>query len=327
MAGIMDFLEPLWSASYYTNKRTEDRAKEFKGLLGQYGQTDVQGPVQPGGILQAPTLPPQFYMQAAAIPGYEQYGLQGQQGQQAMERQQQGQSWQQNNMTASQAAQLEEQQRQWNNLSPYQQEQIRISQQNADTSAFGNYNMTPYQQAQVDISQQNANTSAAQAGNANVPKLPANYMPNPNGPGILPIPGSAPDVAQEEKVTSLEQGIAAAGEYIDFIKKYGAFESGPKAKEMQTRATNLLVNAQAAASNSGVLGQGEAATYAGRVPQINDIGGGLLQAEGTSLAQLNALKSQLTTQLEGIRKAQGKQGPSLFVPGSNGLPKDAQRVN
>jgi hypothetical protein len=314
MAGLFDFL----SRSYFTNKRTEERAQQFKDLLGQQDTSPLQGPVQPGQpLLGNRELSPQFYLQAATIPGYEQFGLQAQTGQQAMERQQQSQGWQQNNMTAAQAAQLAEQQRQWDNPSAYQTGMLGVAQQNADTSAFGNYNMTPYQQAQIGISQQNADTSAANAGSSGQYKPPANYMLNQTGTGLMPIPGSAPDVQQREKVSALDQGINAAEEYIKFIENKGGFESGADAKEIQQRATNLLVNAQAAASNSGTLNAGEAETYASRVPQVNSIWGGLLQNQSTSLAQLQALRDQLKTQRDSILKAQGRapSGPPPPPPG------------
>lgn len=111
MAGILDSDWVRFLATpraYYANKRADEQAAKLQGLLGQNQQ---QGPTMPGqGLLGANPPSPQFWMQAATIPGYEQ--LAGQQlgiaaqGDQRLAEQQQQQQWASENMTAAQAAQL-----------------------------------------------------------------------------------------------------------------------------------------------------------------------------------------------------------------------------
>lgn len=110
MAGILDsdFMRFLTDNSGYWKQRDQAKAAEqFQGLLGTLEQ---QGPVQPGGLLESRAPDQQFWLKAAAIPGYE--GLAGQQlgyeaaGQQAMARQQQQQGFEQNFLTKAQQVQL-----------------------------------------------------------------------------------------------------------------------------------------------------------------------------------------------------------------------------
>jgi hypothetical protein len=90
---------------------------------------------QQGGFRGAGGPPQEFYMRAAALPGYQQLAQQAFVGQQAMERQMQGQQWEANNMSLAQKTQLDmnaqqqqwQRQRQefeWNNPSAYQQASI-----------------------------------------------------------------------------------------------------------------------------------------------------------------------------------------------------------
>lgn len=116
MAGILDsdFMRFLTNNSGYWEQRDRAKAAEqFKGLLGSLEQ---QGPTQPGqGLLGARAPDEQFWLQAAAIPGYE--GIAGQQlgygaaGTQAMNRQMQAQDYEANNLSMMQQAQLALQQK------------------------------------------------------------------------------------------------------------------------------------------------------------------------------------------------------------------------
>ena len=125
MAGLMDFLEPVLSRSYYKNKRKEERAAQYQGLLDEYrgsndasemplsssspnmGPQGLMGGGQQGG---SGYLPPQFFQRASAIPGFEQYGLQDQVGGQNMQAQMQRQAYEGSNMSAYQTEQVRQQQ-------------------------------------------------------------------------------------------------------------------------------------------------------------------------------------------------------------------------
>lgn len=104
------------------------------GELDQAIQRQQGGFRGEGGVLSGGP-PQEFYLRAAALPGYQQLAQQALVGQQAMERQVASQQWQENNLTAGQRAQLEatrEQQNwererrafEWNNPSVVQQANI-----------------------------------------------------------------------------------------------------------------------------------------------------------------------------------------------------------
>jgi hypothetical protein len=107
MAGLLDSDWVKFLAAprqYYADKRIEQGAEEFKGLLGSLEQQGPPDPSQPQGGLLAPRAPDQqFWLKAAQIPAYQ--ALAGQQlgyeaaGQQAMGRQTQQQNWSTQNMT------------------------------------------------------------------------------------------------------------------------------------------------------------------------------------------------------------------------------------
>lgn len=110
MAGLLDSDWVKFLAAprtYYADKRADQAAQEFQGLLGSLEQQGPADPRQPdGGLLAARAPDAQFWLKAAQIPGYA--GLAGQQlgidsqGTQAMGRQMQGQDFALNNMTLAQ---------------------------------------------------------------------------------------------------------------------------------------------------------------------------------------------------------------------------------
>src|SRR5512139_820088 len=162
--GILDsdFMRLMFGNNAYMQQRETERQQlarqqQFTGLLNQYPQQQ-EGPAMPGqepapgqpGGAPMTQMPGRFFLEAAAIPGYEALaqGAQSQAG--AMERQQQGQQFDLRNMSMAQRenlrlqeAQLAEQQRQWANLSPAQQAQIGLG--------YGNLGVA---QGQLSLAQQ-----------------------------------------------------------------------------------------------------------------------------------------------------------------------------
>jgi hypothetical protein len=116
MAGLLDsdFMRFLTDNKGYWNKRDQEQAAgQYQGLLGSLEQ---QGPTQPGqGLLGSREPDQQFWLKAAAIPGYEQ--MAGQQlgyeaaGNQAMGRQMQQQQYEGSHLSMAQRLQAELQQR------------------------------------------------------------------------------------------------------------------------------------------------------------------------------------------------------------------------
>jgi hypothetical protein len=109
----------------------EKQKAAYKSLLGQYGVTEQPGPV--GGLMSDQPVPPQFYLQAAAIPGYEQLAQQGQVGGQQAMLEQMRQNFQQNVIPAAEQRRLElmqqEAERPYGQMTAYQQRMAGIASQ------------------------------------------------------------------------------------------------------------------------------------------------------------------------------------------------------
>jgi hypothetical protein len=162
--GILDneFMRLILSGSPYMQSRERERiaterSQQFTGLLNKYPEQQ-EGPAMPGqepapgqpGGAPMTQIPGRFFLEAAAIPGYEALAQCAQSQAGAMERQQQGQMWDKNNMSLYQSGslqaqndQLEEMKRQWANLSPAQQAQIGLG--------YGNLGVA---QGQLSLAQQ-----------------------------------------------------------------------------------------------------------------------------------------------------------------------------
>lgn len=117
MAGLLDNdlvkMLMIGPQNYYQDYQKQKNREQFQGLLGTLEQ---QGPVQPDqGLLQPRAPDQQFWLKAAAIPGFkdiagQQLGIDAQvQG--AMQRQTQEQGYQANNLTYAQQLAEERQRR------------------------------------------------------------------------------------------------------------------------------------------------------------------------------------------------------------------------
>ena len=328
MAGLMDFLEPVLSRSYYKNKRREDRAAQYQGLLDEYsGSNDASGmPLSsstpnmgPQGLMGGGQqrgsgyLPPQFYQQASAIPGFEQYGLQSQVGGQAMQAQMQKQAYEGSNMSAYDAAQLAQRQSQFEGVSGNVQAQLDQQQSQYDT-------MSPYDTARLEaLKQQTPEQKPAFTPTANMMIDPS----DPTGMRAMVRPGSQLAQTQETGRADLDRGIDTIDEAIEFAKKYGSTEYGDIGRDMTSRLRQTVTRALQVATEAKTLGEEEAARLAGEawdfqqttfgLPTgllVSDMPGSGNQAQ----ASLRALRKTLGDQRDAVYKAQGKKPPPPPVP-------------
>jgi hypothetical protein len=165
MAGLLNDI--------YAAYRQDQQAAKYGGLLQSY-MGEKQGAVpegvtpQPGevggALLQMP--PDKFYLEAAAIPGYQSLAQGAQSGQQAMARQIQQQNFEKNNLTMAQNVQLEAQKTRdkWaidNEL--WRRENLDAGQQANLGIARGNLAVS---QGQLGLSQQRLGFDMAQAQEA-----------------------------------------------------------------------------------------------------------------------------------------------------------------
>ena len=304
MAGLMDFLEPVLSRSYYKNKRREDRAAQYQGLLDEYsGSNDASGmPLSssspnmgPQGLMGggqqggSGPLPPQFYREVSAIPGFEQYGLQAQSGGQAMQRQQQAQQYNQNNMSAAQAAQLAQSQ---------SQAQAQLNQQNAQyQQAFGG--ISKYQEA---VLQNEADKIAAPA------KPPTGYQYKGDGTSLMAIPGGKEAERQMLAVAPMDTAIGTIDKALAFLAEKGSYESGPESVEMSALLKQDVVSGLQAATGAGTLGESEADRLASQAWDFNDKMS-LFTMDETAEAKLKALRKSMSRQRDKTVVAQGGTPP------------------
>jgi len=311
MPGLLEsfanWAEPLRSASYYTRRDRDKQAEARQGLLAEYqGAPITMGIQHPdqrtsgvGGLLnQNQELPAQYYHKLSTLPGMENLASDMANYSQMMERQRQEQDYNAQNMTAAQAQQAELQRQQM------QQQQDQWQQE------FGN--LSEYQKQALAQQKYAVDQRGTGAGGISIPN---GYMPNAEGSGVVPIPGSKDDQAQLTGIAALERGIAAAQQGLDAIDEYGSFETGAEAKKRDAYITNELVSAQSMLSNSGILNPSEAELYASRVPQQNNWGS-LLTRDDTAKAKLEALRTQLQRRRDDLLKAQGRPpaaGPKVYA--------------
>ena len=169
-----------------------------------------------GGLISGGP-PQEFYMRAAALPGYQNLAQQAQVGQQALERQIQAQQWQENNLTAGQRAQIEVQKEQqqwerdrrtfeWNNPSAVQQANIDQGRAQLGISA-GQLGVA---QGNLALNQQQfaAQQAAAAAAKAN------------------PFFGLKPNEQIEfmDRVNTVDRAGAVAADLIDYYQRSGTGE-------------------------------------------------------------------------------------------------------
>jgi hypothetical protein len=297
----------------------EKNAKKYEGLLAQQqgqpihlGIPNADQPQQgPGGLLnQNSVVGPQFFLKAAAIPGYEALAGGAQSGMQAMDRQTQEQGWSQNNMTMAQAqsaeiqrqqmaqqaameqARIDQAERQFGSLSAYQKAQIAAQGQPGA--------MTQYQQAQIDLENRKLDAGPRETA-------PTGYRFDRQG-GLLAIPGGPAAIEQELAVAPLDTALATIDQAIEYGKKYGSYESGPGSLNMSQQLKNDVVRGLQVATQAQTLGESEAERLGSQAWDFNAKGNAFTR-DDTALAKLKALKSTMSRQRDAILKAQGKQRP------------------
>jgi len=208
--GILDneFAKLLFSGSPYMQSREREavaqrQGEAFSGLLDQYrvpgdpntpnpgpfalgtqemnqAQLQQQGGFRGQGGLLSGGPPPDFYLRAAALPGYQQLAGQAQVGQQAMERQQQAQVWESQNMTLAQktSADAQAQRDKWD------QDRFNMGWNKAAGMTNAEYGNQQISRGQLGIAQGGLNLRQQEFN--------ANYLPDPNRPGgFMPRPQQA----------------------------------------------------------------------------------------------------------------------------------------
>ena len=324
--GILgNFLE-FWAdpGEYYKRREKQSNAAQFGGLLAQQqgapitlGIPHPDQPQQgPGGLLnQNQSVSPQFYLKAAAIPGYENLAQQAQVGDQSMARQLQSQDWNAQNMTAAQRASADLQQQQLAQQAAQEQARLALQQQqfgqlSAYQQAMLNQNdptrMSAYQQAQVDL-ERDKYEKPQRLGLLGTPP-PSGYMVNEEGTGYQPIPGTQQSVTQMMDLAALDTGIEAIQRQKEFLKERGSFESGPEAKKLDARTTGELINTLSTLRNSGVLNPSEAEAYKAQIHQFNALSSMAVKDE-TAQARMEALQEQIMAWKEKVLAAQGRKPP------------------
>ena len=276
MAGLMDFLEPVLSRSYYKNKRKEERAAQYQGLLDEYrgsndasemprsssspnmGPQGLMGGGQQGG---SGYLPPQFFQRASAIPGFEQYGLQDQVGGQNMQAQMQRQAYEGSNMSA------------------YQTEQVRQAQENSRLQAdYYTQNMAAqqgrYEQTRADKlpggmlykeEPQQAQPMEPPPGWIGSLKPPTtdvamnpNWSPDSDSPQWVAKPGTARWVKEDSAAKAYELASTWFPK-AQALNEEGGFNQrdNPAANDLMAEFQNSVLPAYSASMDTGAITEGD----------------------------------------------------------------------
>ena len=278
MAGLMDFIEPLMSKSYYTNKRAEERAAQYRGLLDQYsGSQNAFGMINPmtsspqsgpqglmgGSQGVSGQLAPQFYQQVAAIPGYEQFGLQDQVGGQTMQRQMQEQQYNQQNMSMYQTNQLAQQDAQYqqgfNNLSAADQARVGAMKQEREAV------QSRWAKDRADklpggllADPERMPVPAGWQGSGKPPKndltINPNWTPDSGAPQWIAIPGTERFIKEQSAVNAYS-GATKWFAKAEALNAVGGFNQPDKqeAFELMADFNNNVLPAMMDALNTGAL--------------------------------------------------------------------------
>ena len=339
MAGVLDF---IFNKEHFRNKRTDELASQYKSLLDQYsGSQNASGMLSPmtsspqsgpqglmgGSQGVSGQLAPQFYQQVAAIPGYEQFGLQDQVGGQTMQRQMQEQQYNQQNMSAAQAAQLAQSQAQYQGVSGDQQ--ARLAQQQAQyDQGFNQISASDKESMRIQEGYNNSRLRAAEEEARNKPAFTAtaDYMidpTDPTGQRAMVRPGSGLAQTQEIGRADIDRALETIDEAISFAGKYGSTEYGDKGLDMTNRLRQSVTRGLQVATEAKTLGEEEAARLAGEAWDFQQtfmgLPSGLLVSDmpgsgNEATASLKALRATLGRQRDAIYAAQGKKPPEPPIP-------------
>jgi hypothetical protein len=225
LIGLLDYFDRKSGREQYGNLLDEYRvpgdpnvlplgntpAELDQSILQQQGGFKGEGGLLTGGP------PPEFYLRAGGLPGYQQMAQQAQIGQQAMERQQQGQAWEANNMSLAQktAADAQAQRDKWSqerqvyeyaNPSAYQSAQIQNARAQTGISA-GHLGLA---QQQFGLQQQEFAARQQQAQNQ----------------AAFPALGLKPEQQMEYRTTlaNLDKTANVVTDTLDYLKRVGVGE-------------------------------------------------------------------------------------------------------
>ena len=275
MAGVLDF---IFNKEHFRNKRTDELASQYKSLLDQYsGSQNASGMLSPmtsspqsgpQGLMGGPQgvsgqLAPQFYQEVAAIPGYEQFGLQDQVGGQNMQRQMQAQQNEQQYMSASQAAQLAQQDAQYqqgfNNLSAADQARVGAMKQEREAV------QSRWAQDRADklpggllADPGTMPVPAGWQGTAKPPKndltINPNWTPDSGAPQWVAIPGTERFIKEQSAVNAYSEatGWFARAEALNAVGGFNQPDN-QEAFELMADFNNNVLPAMMDALNTGAL--------------------------------------------------------------------------
>ena len=317
LIGLLNYLDQRSGREAYGNLLNEYRVQGDPSQL-PLGNTAAeldqsiqrqQGGFRGEGGLISGGPPQEFYMRAAALPGYQNLAQQAQVGQQALERQIQAQQWQENNLTAGPRANL-----------MVQQEEAKWRKEREEAGWNIDKGMTNYQAEQVRIDQQNANRLAASAGagagqgGVMFGAPPSGYSmqldPTTNQPVLTPMQGSPDWVTQRGQQQDLTAGVRAIDNMIDFVKRKGSFETGAESGKISAGDRQQVIRTLGVLSNMGVLQQGELELLESQVSDPN------------AFASLLKNNATVIGKLEGVRERiiQGSKAASSRSPGAASAP-------
>lgn len=270
-----------------------------------------------GGVLSGGP-PSEFYLRAAALPGYQQLAQQAQVGQQAMERQMQGQQWDSNNMTLAQktAADMNQQntkweqerrQFEWNNPSAVQNAQIQNARANTGIAA-GNLAIN---QAHLGLQQQKFQFDQTQAQRA--AQFPA-----------LALTGQQ-QMDYRTNVSKMDRAAAIATDTLDYLSTVG---TGAKALDrgtvnaMRAAYEQHVVPALATMVGTGTIQQGDMEF----IKSVIGEPGGWATLDANQKAKVGQILQSVQEERSRMYGLSGVQAPPI-KPGSSAWARSRGTVN
>jgi hypothetical protein len=317
LIGLLNYFEQQRGREQYGNLLNEYRtpgdpnalplgnnaAELDQSILARSGGFKGEGGVLSGGP------PPEFYLRAGALPGYQNLAGQAQTGQQAMERQMQGQQWSSQNMTLAQKTDADMRQQQanwdqqrrefeWSNPSTAQQASIDNARAQTAISA-GHLGLAG---ANQNLAQQrfNAEFMPAEGGGFQprpVPqqaRVPAGYQSMADG-SMIPIPGTDDWRKGQQELAGLNEGIAGAKSLAKHLQEYGTAEMWNRDRAAVANVhRNAAITGLGVLSNMGVLQPGDYDRLSGQLADPTDIGpSALISRRGPAVAAANEVAKRL----------------------------------
>jgi hypothetical protein len=272
-------------------------------------QQQLRGGFQaPGGPL-SDQPPPEFFLRAAGIQGYEQLAQNAQSQAAAMQRQQQQQGWESTNMTLAQKVAADAQAQR----DKFQQERHVYEYDNP--SAYQNAQLG-IQRGQLGISQQNADLNRMQ--------FQAQFMPDPNVPGGYmprPKPVEPLNFAQQQEVLGAQNTYTAAKNALgdlSTIYQAGAGTNMPAWSSGQRKAMqDQYQGALRPIVQAIVMGNRTDAPGEADIKQINEFLGDVTSPWQTSATQQNRIKMLESWIDQKYKPYERFTGPLMYQPGQS----------